>query len=151
MGKWQVLTIVAVVVGVIILFLPVVPVDVPYTTEEPFEREMRYVVLRVDLIEDWHLVYGVFHRMEVEIENVDVFPGRFDVVFELWDIDRSLGGYIDSHSLMPGETHVFSAWWDTDLGQDVRGNYIVTPSTVIDRRLVTRYRTEYKSIFQIIR
>ncbi len=144
------LAIVAVLVVVIILFLPVVPVDVPYTIEEPFEREIRFDVLSVRLIEKWDLTHGVFHRMEVKVENVDIFPGRFDVVLELSDIDRSLGRRVDSHSLVPGETHVFSAWWDTVLGQDVRGSYIVDTPTVTDRRLVTRYRTEHKSIIQII-
>ncbi len=136
------------------MFPTEVAYTVAYTVREPVEREIRHAVLSDTVIEKWDLVIGVYHVMKVEIKNIDTQMGTFDVILELFDIKGSLGRYKDSHPLAPGETYAFSAWWDTNLGQDVVWEYVVYPPTVVDERLVTKYRTKYrtehKSIVHIV-
>jgi len=146
----SILIIIGALVLIAFLFVPVIPTEVAYTVEEPYERNVRYEVLSATTIEKWDLARGVYHVMEVEVKNIDTLIGTFDVDLELFDIHGSLGRYRDSHPLSSGETHIFSAWWDTSLGQDVTGEYQVYPPTVTDKRLITRHKTEYKSIISII-
>jgi hypothetical protein len=49
-----------------------------------------------------------------------------------------------------GETKTFRAEFDTRWLQDVRGEYSVSAPTVIDQRVVTKHKTVYKSIIEVL-
>jgi len=55
-----------------------------------------------------------------------------------------------SSYIAAGAIETFKAEFDTYAGQDVRGKYSVSPPTVIDERIVTKYKTVYKSIIEIL-
>lgn len=54
-------------------------------------------------------------------------------------------GYIGA-----GDTETFIAEFDMSLGQDVRGEYSVSEPTVTDQRVVTKHKTVYKLIIEIL-
>jgi len=141
---------VAVVAVLAILFVPMVPVEVSYSEEEPYERPARYEVLSATIKESWDLRRGVYHIFEVVVKNVDKHGGTFSVTFYLYDVHGLFGKETVTNYIGPGVTMKFSAEFDTELGQDVKGEYTVSPPTVIDVRIVTRRRTVYRSIFELL-
>ena len=161
--------VVAVVLAV--LFIPMVPVQETYTETEPYERvitevvpyerEAEYEVVSTTLKEEMELFgRGVYHVLEVVVRNIDSKGGTFTVTLSLYDVDGLYGQKSTSHHIAPGATEACRAEFDTSLGQDVRGGYSISAPTiiderlvdkkVIDERLVTKERTVYKSIFELL-
>ncbi len=144
------LPIVIVVAIVIVLLVPMVPVQVSYTEVESYERLAEYEVVEATLTQHFDLIRGIYHRETVIVKNTDKYGGTFSVELRLYDVRGLFGRKVVSNYIAPGESKAFIAEFDTELGQDVRGEYEVSPPTVIDQRLVTKYKTVYKSILEIL-
>ena len=144
-----------IVAAVIILFIPIIPVEVTYsetvpveetyTAEEPYEREATYVVDDFKLQEKigW---FNVYVQSDVTLRNTDKYSGTFVVVHTLKDVYGIFGSVEDSFYLGPGDSYTSTATFDTSWGQDTLGTYDVTPPTVIDTRLVEKTKTVYKPV-----
>ncbi|MEM3551797.1 MAG: hypothetical protein QXV01_11995 [Candidatus Bathyarchaeia archaeon] len=137
-------------VVVVVLFVPLIPVDVTYSETEPYNRECQYEVVSATLRESWDIVRGTYHISEVTIKNIDSYGGTFTVTHYLYDVNGLYGTKQTSEYLAPGETKAFKAEFDTQWLQDVRGEYSVSAPTVIDQRVVTKHKTVYKSIIEIL-
>ena len=146
---------IVVVAIVIVIFIPMIPVEVTYsetvpveetyTAEEPYEREATYVV------DDWKLqekigFFDVYVQSDVTLRNTDQYGGTFVVVHNLYDVYGLFGSVEDSFYLGAGDSYTSTATFDTSWGQDTLGSYDVDSPTVIDTRLVEKTRTVYKSV-----
>jgi len=147
--KNLIIGIIVIVVILAILFIPMIPIEEAYSVTEPYERKCTYVV------DDWNLVeklgfFDVYVQSDVFIRNTDAYDGTFQVVHKLYDIDGLFGTETDSFYLGAGASHTSTATFDARWGQDTRGTYSVTAPTITDEHLVTKYRTVYKSIIQLL-
>ena len=147
--KKLIIGVVVIAVVIVILFIPMIPIEVAYSETEEYERLATYVV------DDWNLEeklgwFDVYVQSDVTVRNTDKYGGTFVVVHKLYDVYGLFGSVEDSFYLGAGESHTSTATFDTSWGQDTVGNYDVTPPTVIDTRLVEKTKTVYKSIIEIL-
>jgi len=142
-----ILVIVAVIV--LVLFAPIVPVTRTYSIVEPYERHAKYDVISATLERKIDLVRGVYVVSKVAIRNVDKLGGTFTVTHYFHTVDATYEK-ITRDYIAPGETKTFNAELDIRLGQDVRQGFSVLPPKVIDKRVVTKHETIYKSIIGIL-
>jgi hypothetical protein len=147
--KKLIVALVVVVAIVVVLFIPMIPTSEAYNVTEPFNRECTYVVDNWDLEEKFGL-FDVYVQSDVTVRNTDKYGGTFQVVHELRDIDGLFGTETNSFYLGAGQSHTSTVTFDTRWGQDTRGTYSVVAPTVTDEQLVTKHRTVYKSIIEII-
>jgi len=133
-----------------VLLIPMIPVDIAYSETEPYNRECRYEVVSATLTESWDITRGTYHISDVTVKNIDSYGGTFKVTHYLYDVNGLYGVQETSEYLAPGETKTFRAEFDTQWGQDVRGEYSVSAPTVIDQRVVTKHKTVHKSIIEIL-
>jgi len=135
----------------VILFVPMIPVDATYTETEPYDRLCNYECVSAVLAEEYELLgRGVYHRCTVVVKNLDSYGGTFTVTHRLYDIDGLFGTETTSGYIGAGNTEDFVAEFDTSFGQDVRAEYSVSEPTVIDQRVVTKHKTVYKSIIELL-
>jgi hypothetical protein len=87
---------------------------------------------------------------EVTVKNIDAYGGTFTVTHYLYNVNGLYGTKTTSEYLAAGETKTFRAEFDTQWLQDVRGEYSVSAPTVIDQKVVTKHKTVYKSIIEIL-
>jgi hypothetical protein len=135
---------------IIILVVPFIPVRESYSEMEPYERAATYEVVSATLTQGFDLKRGIYHTLTVVVKNTDTKGGTFTVILRLYDVNGLFGEKTVSNYIAPGSSATFKAEFDTQLGQDVRGDYELSPPIVIDQRLVTKQRTVYKSIFEIL-
>jgi hypothetical protein len=148
--KKLIIGIVVLVAVIAVLFIPMIPVDVAYSETEPYNRECQYEVVSATLRESWDITRGTYHISEVIVKNIDSYGGTFKVTHYLYDVNGLYDIKETSEYLAAGETKTFRAEFDTQWLQDVRGEYSVLPPTVIDQRVVTKRKTVYKSIIEIL-
>lgn len=141
---------VAVIAIAIVLFIPIIPVDVTYSETEPYSRLAEYEVVSAFLREGWDFTRGTYHTSEVTIKNIDSYGGTFTVTHDIYDINGLYDTKTTSGYIAPGDTETFMADFDTQWLQDVRGEYTVSAPTVIDERVVIKHKTVYKSIIAIL-
>jgi len=155
-----------VIVLLVILFIPMIPVTIkvkePYETtkmvEESYERKVKYSVDKAYLEDRYELVRGRVTVFNVVVRNVDTGGGTFKVSFHLYDVKGLFGTAEKTAFIGPGQTVTFSSEFDTAVGQDVRGEYEVTPPSMIDKRLVEKKvieerlveKTKMVSLFDLI-
>ncbi|PDM26985.1 hypothetical protein CP083_00950 [Candidatus Bathyarchaeota archaeon B24-2] len=133
-----------------ILFAPVIPTKETYAEPEPFKREARYEVVSSSLSTGFDLFRGFYTIFEVKIKNTDKYGGNFTVTFYLYDKEGLFGKDVESGQIGSGEERTFRAEFDTRLGQEVRGEYKVTPPIVVDQKLHYVQRVVRKSLIQIM-
>jgi hypothetical protein len=135
---------------VAILFIPMIPIEEPYNETEPYNRLATYEVVSATLSEKWNIIKGTYHISEIVVKNTDSYGGTFTVTHYLYDVNGLYGIETTSAFVGSGETYTFTAEFDTQWLQDVRGEYSVSAPTVIDTRVVTKYKTVYKSIIELL-
>lgn len=145
------LGIIAVAAIIIVLFVPMIPVNVAYSETEPYDRLAKYELVSATLKEELE-IFGrwTYHASEIVIKNVDSYGGTFKVTHYLYDVNGLYGIKETSEYVAAGETKTFRAEFDTRWLQDVRGEYSVSAPTVIDQRVVTKHKTVYKSIIEMV-
>jgi len=148
--KGFIIGIVVLAVIMVVMFIPMIPVDSTYNSTEPYNRLATYQVSSATVTPGFDLTRGVYQTVSVSLTNTDSYGGTFTVELELYTIDGLFGTQSPSAYVGPGQSHTFSAQFDTSLGQNVRGEYVVTAPTVIDNQVVTRHRTDYKSIIELM-
>jgi hypothetical protein len=148
--KGLIVGIILVAVVLAILFIPMIPVDTTYNSTEPYDRLATYQVGSATTTAGFDLTRGVYQTVAVDITNTDSYGGTFTVELSLYTIDGLFGTQSPSAYIGPGQSHTFSAQFDTSIGQNVRGEYSVTAPTVIDNQVVLRHRTDYKSIIELV-
>lgn len=149
--KNLIIGVIAVAVVVIILFIPMIPVEVSYTEIEPYTRLAKYEVVSATLKEELEpLGRWIYHASIIEVKNIDSYGGTFKVTHYLYDVNGLYDLETTSEYLSAGETKTFRAEFDTQWLQDVRGEYTVSAPTVTDQRVVTKHKTVYKSIIEIL-
>lgn len=149
-GKKLIVGVIAVAVIIAVLFVPMMPVEVAYNETEPYNRLAEYDVVSATLTDSWDIPRGVYHISEVVVKNTDTYGGTFTVTHYLYDINGLYGTETTNEHVGAGDTKTFTAEFDTFLGQDVRGEYSVLPPTVIDQKVVTKHKTVYKSIIELL-
>ena len=137
-------------VVLVILFIPMIPVDATYNATEPYNRLATYQVGSATTSQGFDLTRGVYTTVTVDVTNTDSYGGTFAVKLDLYTIDGLFGTQTPSAYVGPGGSHSFAAQFDTAMGQDVRGEYTVTAPTVIDNHVVIKHRTDYKSIVELL-
>jgi len=142
--------IIVVAIVMVVLLVPMIPTSEAYNVTEPYERECTYVVDDWDLVEKWSLSIGFYVQSDVTVRNTDESGGTFKIVHRLDDINGLFGTETDSFYLGSGASHTSTATFDTSMGQDTKGTYSVTAPTITDERLVTKHRTVYKSIIELL-
>jgi len=148
--KNLIIGIIVVAVILVVLLVPMIPTSEAYNETEPYERKCTYVVDDWDLVEKWSLSMGFYVQSDVTVRNTDKYGGTFKVVHELNDIHGLFGTDTNSFYLGAGASHTSTATFDTRMGQDTLGTYSVTAPTITDEHLVTRHRTVYKSIIELL-
>lgn len=143
-------SIIVVAVIVVILLIPMILVEVAYSETEPYNRLAEYQVVSATLTGSWDISRGVYHVSEITVKNIDAYGGTFTVTHYLYDVNGLFGVETTNEYLSAGETKNFRAEFDTSLGQDVRGEYTVSTPTIIDQKIVTKHKTVYKSIIEIL-
>lgn len=147
--KKLIAVVIVAVAVIVVLFIPMIPVEITYSETESYERDATYVV------DDWDLeekigFFDVYVQSDVTLRNTDKYGGTFVVVHKLYDVYGLFDSVEDSFYLGAGNSHTSTATFDTSWGQDTVGNYHVTPPTVIDTRLVEKTKTVYRSIIEIL-
>ena len=133
--------IIGVAVVITILFIPMIPAKEPYSEAEEYEREAKHEVVSVAL---------EGNESNVVVKNIDAYGGTFLVTHYLYDVNGLHGTKTTGEYLAAGESKTFRAEFDTEGLQDVHSGFSVSAPTVIDRRVVTRHKTVYKSIIEIL-
>jgi len=139
------------VLVIAILFIPMIPLREAYSETEEYERTANYEVVSVVFREMTGLPDDrVYHLSLVIVKNIDAQGGTFMATHYLYDANglretRTTGEYISA-----GQNKTFRAEFDTQGLQDVSGGYSVSPPVFIDRRVVTRAKTVYKSIIELL-
>lgn len=141
--------IVVIVVILVILLVPMIPTTEAYNVTEPYERKVTYVVDKWDLNEKLGF-FDVYVQSDVIVRNTDKYGGTFQVVHKLSDINGLFGTKTDSFYLNAGASHTSTATFDTRWGQDTKGTYPATAPTIVDEHLVTKHKTTYKSIIELL-
>jgi len=133
--------IVIALIAIAILFNPMIPVKEAYSQTEEYEREAKYEVASV-----------TFERNEsmVIVKNIDAYGGAFTVTHYLYAANILQAKKTTGEYLAAGQNKTFRAEFNTQGLQDVRGGYSVSSPTIIDKRVVTRHRTVYKSIIELL-
>jgi hypothetical protein len=149
--KGLIIGIVFLAVIIVVLFIPMIPVDTTYNDTEPYDRLGTYQVVSATLTQEYELLgRGVYHRSTVVVKNIDSYGGTFTVNHYLYDVNGLFGSKTTSGYIGAGSTQNFVAEFDTSLGQDVRAEYTVSAPTVIDQKVVTKHKTVYKSIIELL-
>ncbi|MEM2027629.1 MAG: hypothetical protein QXS05_07070 [Candidatus Bathyarchaeia archaeon] len=73
----KILFVLIVLLVISLLFVPVIPVTVTYYDEEPYQRLFAYQVVSSGVRWGLDLVRGIYHMMEVKLQNADTRPGTF--------------------------------------------------------------------------
>ena len=139
--KQLVVGIIVAVVVITILFIPMIPIREAYSETDEYEREARYEVVSVAL---------VGNESNVVVKNIDAYGGTFLVTHYLYDVGGLHRTTTTGEYLAAGESKTFRAEFDTEGLQDVYGGFSVSAPTIIDRRVVMRHKTVYKSIIEIL-
>lgn len=149
--KKLIVGVIVVAVIVIVLFIPMIPVEVTYSETEPYTRLAKYEVVSATLKEELEF-FGrwTYHASEIVVKNIDSEGGTFTVKHRLYDVYGLYDIEITNEYLSAGQTKTFRAEFDTQFLQDVRGEYTVSAPTVIDERVVTKQKTVYKSIIELL-
>jgi len=142
--------VIVVAVILVVLLFPMIPTSEAYNVTEPFERNCTYVVDDWDLEEKWSFSIGFYIQSDVTVRNTDESGGTFNVVHRLDDINGLFGTDTDSFYLGAGGSYTSTAIFDTSWGQDTKGTYSVTAPTITDEQIVTKHRTVYKSIIELL-
>jgi len=149
--KGLIVGIVVLAVILVILFIPMIPADATYNDTEPYNRQATYQVVSATLTQEFELIgRGVYHRSTIVVRNTDSYGGTFTVNHYLYDVNGLFGSKTTSAYVGAGQTSNFVAEFDTSLGQDVRAEYTVSAPSVIDNRVVTKHKTVYKSIIELM-
>jgi len=149
--KKIILGVIVVAVILVVLFIPILPTEESYNETESYNRLAKYEVVSATLTEEFELFgRGIYHRTTLVVRNIDSYGGTFTVKHRLYDVDGLYGTETTSGYVGAGNTESFIAEFDTSLGQDVRAEYSVSEPTVIDQRVVTKHRTVYKSIIELL-
>jgi hypothetical protein len=149
--KGLIVGIIVLAVVLVILFIPMIPVDATYNDTEPYDRLATYQVVSATLTQEFELFgRGVYHRSTIVVKNIDSYGGTFTVIHYLYDVNGLFGTKTTSAYVGAGQTSNFVAEFDTSLGQDVRAEHSVSAPTVIDNRVVTKHKTVYKSIIELV-
>ena len=149
--KKIIIGVIVVAVILVVLFIPILPIEESYNETESYNRLAKYEVVSATLTEELELFgRGVYHRSTIVVKNIDSYGGTFTVRHYLYDVDGLFGSETTSGYIGAGNTENFIAEFDTSLGQDVRAEYSVSEPTVIDQRVVTKHRTVYKSIIELL-
>lgn len=150
------------VFGIILIFtvgvmnIPLVDVQEAYTELEPYEeqyidletfsRDCKYRLIDATLESHISLSIGIYHTLTVFVQNIDDYGGQFSVELRLYDVDGLFSKRLVLNHIGAGLTETFSTDFDTELGQDVRGEYTVNPPLVSDQRSVTKTRIAYRQV-----
>jgi len=148
--KGLIVGIIVLAVVLIILFIPMIPVDATYNETEPYDRLATYDVVSSSLTEGWDLSRGTYHTSTIVVRNTDSYGGTFSVTHRLYDINGLYDTETTTTFVGSGQQYSFSTQFDTQWLQDVRGEYSVSAPTVIDNRVVTKHKTVYKSIIELM-
>ena len=149
--KGLIVGIIVLAVVLVILFIPMIPVDATYNDTEPYDRLATYQVTSATLTQEFELFgRGVYHRSTIVVKNIDSYGGTFTVIHYLYDVNGLFGTKTTSAYVGAGQTSNFVAEFDTSLGQDVKAEHSVSAPTVIDNRVVTKHKTVYKSIIELV-
>lgn len=140
---------IVVAVILVILFIPMIPTSEAYNVTEPYERKATYVVDNRNLQEKLGF-FDVYVQSDVTVRNTDKSGGTFQVVHKLYDINGLFGTETDSFYLGAGASYTSTISFDTRWGQDTQGTYSVTAPTITDEQIVTKHRTIYKSIIELL-
>jgi hypothetical protein len=150
-NKNRIIGVVVVAVVLVFLLIPFIPIEEAYSETEPYNRLCKYQVTSTSLTEELELFgRGVYHRSTIVVKNTDSYGGTFTVNHYLYDVNGLYGTKTTSGYVGAGATQSFIAEFDTTLGQDVRGEYTVSAPTVIDQQVVTKHKTVYKSVIQLL-
>lgn len=149
--KKLIVGVIVVAVILVVLFIPIIPVEVTYSETEPYDRLAKYEVTSATLTQELELFgRGVYHRSTVVVKNIDSYGGTFTLKHYLYDVNGLFGTETTSGYIGVGNSETFTAEFDTSLGQDVRLEYSVSEPTVIDQRVVTKHKTVYKSVIELL-
>ena len=149
--KKLIVGVIVVAVILVVLFIPIIPVEVTYSETEPYDRLAKYEVTSATLTQELELFgRGVYHRSTVVVKNIDSYGGTFTLKHYLYDVNGLFGTETTSGYIGAGNSETFTAEFDTSLGQDVRLEYSVSEPTVIDQRVVTKHKTVYKSVIELL-
>ena len=160
MNKVLFLSIVAVSTAVV-LFIPIIPIDETYTTTENYNRTLRYKVISAEV--DERLTFGECdYWWEIVLQNIDVIGGTLTVTYKWKETWRPYtcerpGDCIwatrdESQYLESGETWTFRFEFNSEWLEPVVADqqYSISVPIVADTREVTRHRTHYRSIIDIL-
>lgn len=148
---------ITIAVIVVILSIPIIPVVVTYSETEPWSRLAKYEVVSTTLTEEFELFgRGVYHKSTVVVKNIDSYGGTFTVKYYLplkhclYDVLTLFEAESISRYIGAGNTETFIAEFDIAVDQDVGAEYSISAPTVIDQIVVTKHKTVYNSIIELL-
>ena len=133
--------IIIVAIIITVLFIPMMPIKEAYSETEEYEREAMYEVVSAKLEEDESIVV---------VKNIDAYGGTFTVTHYLYAANVTYATKTTGEYLSAGQNKTFRAEFDTQGLQDVHIGYSVSTPTIIDKRVVARHRTVYKSVIELL-
>jgi len=127
-------------------------VEVPYEEQEAYEEQEPYdaieeyqVPLKYEVVsatEDWTSSnFDYYKTLTVNVRNMDSETGLFTVQMFFQTLNDPESMKENTQYIMPGETKVFFAKYDSDLGEDVSTRYTVLPGEKTLTKIVTKYKT----------
>jgi len=174
-NKKIIAAVLVVAVIVMALFMPIIPIEETYadieyfdrvedyTELESFARLCRYEEVSSDLTEEFEILgRGFYHVYTIALKNTDNYGATFSIEFRLIYVNGMYETQTVSEYVGFARTQTFRAEFDTEMGQNVRGETKISVPTIMDERIVTKqrmvtdqkvvtkYRTAHKSMIDII-
>ncbi len=148
------------IIGIIMIFgilgilnLPLIEVQEPYAVLEPhresyttimiYNQYFKYRVVDTKIEEHYGVERGVFHIMSIGVLNRHTDGEQFLVELRLYDKDGIIGRKTIREYIGAGLITTFSAGFDTEEDQYVRGEYTVFPPIYEKQLSVNQTRTAY--------
>lgn len=118
-------------------------VEVPYQITEEYQVPLKYEIISAEQ-DGTSSNFNYFTTLTVKVRNVDSETGLFQVKMSFKTLNDQQTKEQVSHYIMPGEIKEFYQTYDSDLGEDVKSEYVIVPGQKTLTRTVTKYKTEQR-------
>lgn len=156
MVRKSIFGIIVIVIVLGILNLPLIETQEPYavlesykesySTVEIYKHYFTYRVIDTKLEESYDVNRGVFHIMSISVLNRHTDGEQFLVELRLYDKDGLFGRKTVRNHIGAGSITTFSAEFDTEEEQYVRGEYTVFPPIYEEQKSVNKTKTAYRLV-----
>lgn len=137
------------IIGLCVTFIVfgIVFFAIPFQTTELYQEQVRMqyqIIDPTDLTEQWNISLGFYQVGRVTVRNTDTEGGTFSVTYKFRNVYGIAKQETSSYFIASGDSHTFEFTYDSEMGEDVTGEY----STSEPFKTVIKTRTVNKTLFE---